>query len=73
MPHSRKIAGAKDLYELRVKQGSDICRLFYFAIDDVCFIALSGYVKKRQKTDAEEIERALRIQREIKEALRETD
>ncbi|MDR1506636.1 MAG: type II toxin-antitoxin system RelE/ParE family toxin [Treponema sp.] len=30
LPHSKKIVGTEDLYELRVQQGNNICRLFYF-------------------------------------------
>ena len=30
MPYTRKVIGAKDLYELRIQQGQNICRLFYF-------------------------------------------
>jgi hypothetical protein len=33
-PHSKKIKGIEALYELRVKLGSDICRLFYFYLKD---------------------------------------
>jgi len=29
-PHTKKIIGIKNLNELRVKQGNNICRLFYF-------------------------------------------
>jgi phage-related protein len=68
MPHSRKIVGAKELYELRVKQGANICRLFYFEYKGDFFIALSGYVKKSQSADKGEIEKALLLLQEIKEA-----
>lgn len=29
-PHTKKIQGTKQLHELRVKLGTDICRLFFF-------------------------------------------
>ena len=48
-PHSKKIKGFKSLYELRVKQGSNICRLFYFHHKGKVYIVTSGFVKKRIK------------------------
>ena len=61
LPHSRKITGTKDLYELRVQQANNICRLFYFYYEKQIYVILSGFVKKRDKTDKGEIEKALRI------------
>jgi phage-related protein len=67
LPHSRKIGGTKDLYELRVQQGHNICRLFYFYHDERIYIVLSGFIKKQQKTDPKEIEKALAIRRKYVE------
>ncbi|MDR1316602.1 MAG: type II toxin-antitoxin system RelE/ParE family toxin [Spirochaetales bacterium] len=64
LPHSRKIAGTDDLYELRVQVATNICRLFYFYYNEGIYIILSGFVKKRDKTDPNEIERALKIRKE---------
>ncbi|MDD8019396.1 MAG: type II toxin-antitoxin system RelE/ParE family toxin, partial [Bacteroidota bacterium] len=50
-PHSKKLSGIKGLYELRVKVGTDICRLFYFHWKETTYIITSGYVKKTNKTD----------------------
>jgi phage-related protein len=66
-PHSKKIKGQKDLYELRIKLGSDICRLFYFYWKDKIYIITSGYSKKSRKTDINQIERAIRLMGQIKE------
>jgi len=66
-PHSKKIKSVADLYELRAKAGSDICRLFYFHWKDRLYVVTSGYVKKSNKTDPNEIERAVRIMNGIKE------
>jgi phage-related protein len=66
-PHSKKIKGHKDLYELRVKSGSDICRLFYFYWKDKIYIVTSGYSKKSNKTDINQIERAMRLMKQMKE------
>jgi phage-related protein len=66
MPHSKKLSGY-DLWELRVRQGSTICRLFYFHDRDRIFIVTSGYVKKSDRTSSEEIRRALRLKMEYLE------
>jgi phage-related protein len=63
LPHSRKIVGTEDLYELRVQQGNNICRLFYFYYNKEIYILLSGFIKKQQKTNPKEIEKALDIRR----------
>ena len=60
MPHAKKLSGY-DLHELRVKQGSNICRMFYFGYKGPVFVVTSGYLKKSDKTDKQEIERALRL------------
>lgn len=66
-PHSEKIKGFKDLYELRVKLGSNICRLFYFHWKERIYIVTSGYIKKSKKTDKNQIEKALKLMKQIKE------
>lgn len=66
-PHSKKLKSVDHLHELRVKVGSDICRMFYFYLEDKIYIVTSGYVKKSNKTDPNEIERAVRIMNGIKE------
>jgi phage-related protein len=63
-PHTRKIEGTEKLYELRVKQGTNICRLFYFSKGRMIFIITSGYIKKTNKTDKDEIKRAVRLMNE---------
>jgi len=60
MPHAKKLTG-HDLHELRVRQGSNICRLFYFIHGASIIVVTSGYAKKRDKTDPGEIARALRL------------
>jgi phage-related protein len=63
MPHSRKLSGY-EIWEIRVSQGSDICRLFYFYHTQMGYIITSGYLKKTDRTSKREIEKAdrLRIQ-----------
>jgi len=60
MPHARKLEG-EDLYELRVRQSTNICRLFYFHYSKKTYVVTSGYVKKSQKASREEIRRAILI------------
>jgi phage-related protein len=64
-PHSKLLKGVEGLKELRVQVGTDICRLFYFHFKDTIYVVTSGYVKKEQKTNREEIERALRIKNDF--------
>jgi phage-related protein len=64
-PYCKKIKGTHDLKELRVKLATDICRLFYFHHKGKVYVVTSGYVKKKDKTDKEEIERALRLRDKI--------
>jgi len=69
-PHSKKIKPTSKIYELRVKQGNNICRLFYFHWKDKIYIITSGYIKKTNKTDKNQIEKALDI---MKSFLEEND
>ncbi len=66
-PHSKKIQGVDGLRELRVKLGSDICRLFYFYWKDQIYVVTSGYVKKSGKTDKKQISKAVGLMKKIKE------
>ncbi len=66
MPHSKKLSGY-NLWELRAKQASNICRLFYFHLRETTFVVTSGYVKKSEKTKVDEIQRALRIREDYLE------
>jgi phage-related protein len=60
MPHAKKLSGYP-LWELRVKQGSSIVRLFYFAMDGTTYVVTSGFAKKSDRTNQSEIERAMRL------------
>ncbi len=46
------------LYEVRIKQGSNIYRIFSFFDDGSLVILLHGFQKKSQKTPKKELERA---------------
>ena len=62
MPYARKLTG-HDLWELRVRHGSDICRLFYFHQGHEIYVVTSGYVKKTDRTSAAQIGRAERLRK----------
>jgi len=66
-PHSKSITGSKKLRELRIKQGSNIVRLFYFYNKNKTYIVTSGYIKKGNKTNKNEIAKAEKILNEILE------
>ena len=66
-PHSKAIRGGEGLRELRIRQGSDICRLFYFHHRGVVYVVASGFLKKTPKTDRRELARALTIMRTYRE------
>ncbi|WP_061285966.1 type II toxin-antitoxin system RelE/ParE family toxin [Leptospira interrogans] len=62
-PFSKKIEG---LFELRIKQGSNICRFFYFFEKDRIVILISGYIKKEQKTSKDQLARVLKLMKSYK-------
>jgi phage-related protein len=64
-PHSKFITGIKKLQELRIKQGSNIVRLFYFHHKNKTYIITSGYIKKENKTSKKELAKAEKILNEI--------
>lgn len=66
-PHSKKIKGFKSLYELRVKQGSNICRLFYFHHKGKVYVVTSGFIKKENKTNKNELVKAEKIMNKFME------
>jgi phage-related protein len=49
------------LYEIRIKVGSNIFRIFSFFDEGNVVIAINGFQKKTEKTPKNEIERALKI------------
>ena len=57
-PHSKTLIGTDGPKELRVKVGTDICRIFYFHYKSTLYVATSGYIKKEMKTNKREIDRA---------------
>lgn len=67
-PHAKKVSDSDSLFELRVKQGNNICRFFYFHDKNSIYIITSGYLKKTQKLNKNEIEKAEKLFREFKDS-----
>lgn len=60
----KHIENTNGLYEIRVKQGSDIFRIFCFFDEGKLVVLANGFQKKSQKTPKLEIERAEKIKEE---------
>ena len=61
----KHIEDTNGLYEIRVKQGSDIFRIFYFFDKGKLIIITNVFQKKGQKTPKKEIEKALKNKERI--------
>jgi phage-related protein len=60
----KHIEGTDGLYEIRVKTGSDIYRIFCCFDSGRLVILFNGFQKKSDKTPKKEIERGLRLKAE---------
>jgi phage-related protein len=60
----KHIENSEGLYEIRVKNGSDIFRIMCFFDHGNIIVLENGFQKKSQKTPKQEIEKAQRIKRE---------
>ena len=60
----KHIENTDGLYEFRVKQGSDIFRIFCFFDRGKLIVLANGFQKKTQKTPKKEIDKALKIKQE---------
>ena len=56
LPYSEHLED--DIFELRIKQNSDITRVLYFFYKDKRIILTNGFVKKSQKTPSGELKLA---------------
>lgn len=61
------LTGTDGLYEIRVKQSSDIFRIFCFFDEGKLVVLANGFQKKTQKTPKNEIEKALKIKKEYED------
>lgn len=57
----KHLTGTKGLYEIRIKSGTDIFRIFCFFYGIELLILVNGFQKKTQKTPISEINKALQI------------
>lgn len=55
------------LFEIRVKLGTEIFRIFCFFDQDELVVLANGFQKKTQKTPRQEIEKALKIKKEYED------
>ena len=60
----KHLESTNGLYEIRVKQGKDIFRIFCFFDQGKLIVLTTGFQKKKQKTPKKEIEKALKIKEE---------
>lgn len=58
-PFLEKIAGTKELWELRIKYSSDIYRILFFSYLQGKFVLLHGFIKKTAKLPTKELKIAL--------------
>lgn len=64
----KHLTNTTGLYEIRVKVGSDIFRIFCFFDTNNLVVIGHGFTKKTQKTPKQEIERAEQIKQEYYES-----
>jgi len=63
----KHIEGTEGLFEIRIKSGSDIFRIFCFFDEGNLVILLNGFQKKSDKTPRNEIEKAERLKQKYYE------
>ena len=63
----KHLEGTEGLFEIRVKLGSDIFRIFCFFDEGNLVILLNGFQKKTSKTPRHEIEKAERLKQKYYE------
>ena len=63
----KHLEGTDGLFEIRIKVGSDIFRIFCFFDKGDLVILLNGFQKKSTKTPRNEIERAVRLKQKYYE------
>jgi phage-related protein len=59
MPHIKKLVDSDSLWELRVQYSNNSYRIFYFTLENSCFLMLHAFQKKTDKTPKREIQTAL--------------
>jgi len=60
MPHIRKMQGAEEIWELRIKHSTNNFRIFYFCFTKGTFVLLHAIRKATSKTPAKDLKLATR-------------
>ena len=63
----KHLEGTEGLFEIRIKVGSDIFRIFCFFDEGNLVILINGFQKKTEKTPKNEIEKAERLKQKYYE------
>ncbi|WP_208320771.1 type II toxin-antitoxin system RelE/ParE family toxin [Halanaerobium saccharolyticum] len=66
MPHLKKLKGYDDLWELRIKNSSNIFRIFFLNYQDGIFVLFHIFKRKSNKAPQREIDIALNRLNSIK-------
>lgn len=64
-PYAEKVVGQNGLFEVRAKDFVGQYRVFYVYADGDLIFALSGFTKKTAKTPKSEIDKALKVRKEL--------
>lgn len=54
----KKLVGTEDIWECRIKFGSNAYRIFCFFVDNSIVVLTHGFIKKTQKTHRSQIKKA---------------
>jgi phage-related protein len=60
----KKLTGTEEIWECRVRSGSNTSRVFAFFSDPAALVLTHGYSKKTQKTDPRQIRKAEQSRRD---------
>ena len=63
----KHLEGTEGLFEIRIKVGSDIFRIFCFFDEGNLVILINGFQKKTDKTPKNEIDKAVRLKQKYYE------
>ena len=66
----KHIESTDGLYEIRIKLGKNIFRVFCFFDEGKLIILANGFQKKTQKTPKKEVEKALKIMEKYKNEIK---
>ena len=62
MPYSKYLRN--DIFEIRIKSGTNIARILYFFVVDGKIVLTNGFIKKSIKTPKSELEKAIKYKKE---------